>query len=237
MWELDHEESWLQKNWCFWTVVLEKTLESPLNCKEIQPVHPKENQSWVFIGRTDVEAETPAFGPLMRRADSLEKTLMLGKIEGTRRRGRQRMRWLDSIRCISANSGRWWETKKPNVLQSMGLERDRKDWATEHIWKDGKSLRTELIPLICTSAVWDQFPVLCRPECPKGARLNVTAGASSGNILSFSSLQSLSCVPLFATPWTAPCQAPLSITNSWSLLKLMSVESVMLTISSHSNLR
>ena len=61
MWELDYKESWMQKNWCFWTVVLEKTLETPLDCKEIQPVHPQGNQSWVFIGRTDVEAETPIF--------------------------------------------------------------------------------------------------------------------------------------------------------------------------------
>ena len=68
-------------------MVLEKTLESPLDCKEIQPVHPKGNQSWVFIGRTDVEAETPVLGHLMLRADSFEKTLMLGKIEGKRRRG------------------------------------------------------------------------------------------------------------------------------------------------------
>ena len=78
-------------------MVLEKTLESPLDCKEIQPVHPKGDQSWVFIGRTDVEAETPVFGHLMRRADSFEKTLMLGNIEGRRRRGRQRMRCLDVI--------------------------------------------------------------------------------------------------------------------------------------------
>ena len=78
-------------------MVLEKTLKSPLDCKEIQPVHPKADQSRVFIGRTDAEAETPIFGHLMRRADSYEKTLILGKIEGRRRRGRQRMRWLDSI--------------------------------------------------------------------------------------------------------------------------------------------
>ena len=78
-------------------MVLEKTLESPLDCKEIQPVHPKEDQSWMFIGRTDAEAETPILGCLMRRTDSLEKTLMLGKIEGRRRRGQQRMRWLDGI--------------------------------------------------------------------------------------------------------------------------------------------
>ena len=78
-------------------MVLEKTLESPLDCKEIQLVHPKGDQSWVFIGRTDVEAETPIFWPPDRRADSFEKTLVLGKIEGRRRRGRQKMRWLDSI--------------------------------------------------------------------------------------------------------------------------------------------
>ena len=78
-------------------MVLEKTLESPLDCKEIQPVHPKEDQSWVFIGRTDAEAETPYFGHLMQRVDSWEKTLMLGGIGGRRRRGRQRMRWLDGI--------------------------------------------------------------------------------------------------------------------------------------------
>ena len=78
-------------------MVLEKTLKSPLDHKEIQPVHPKADQSWVFIGRTDVKAETPTLGHLMSRADSFEKTLMLGEIEGRRRRGRQRMRWLDGI--------------------------------------------------------------------------------------------------------------------------------------------
>ena len=77
--------------------MLEETLESPLDFKKIQPVHPKGDQSWVFIGRTDVEAETPILCHLMRTADSFEKTLMLGKIEGRRRRGRQRIRWLDGI--------------------------------------------------------------------------------------------------------------------------------------------
>ena len=97
MWELDLKESWVPKNWCFWTVVLDKTLESPWDCKEIQPVHPKGNQPWIFIGRTDAEAETPILWPPIVRTDSFEKTLMLGKIEGRRRRGRQRMRWLDGI--------------------------------------------------------------------------------------------------------------------------------------------
>ena len=92
MWKLDHKESWGLKNWCFWTVVLEKTLDSPSDCKEIQPVHPKRNQACIFIGRTDAEAEVRYFGHLIWRADS-EKTLILGKTEGRRRRGRQRTRW------------------------------------------------------------------------------------------------------------------------------------------------
>ena len=95
MWELDYKESLAPKNWCFWTVVLQKTLESPLESKEIQPVHPKGNQSWIFIGRTDAEAETPILWP--PDANWLNgKDSMLGKIEG-RRRGWQRMRWLDGI--------------------------------------------------------------------------------------------------------------------------------------------
>ena len=96
MWELDHKESWAPKNWCFWTVVLEKTLESHLDCKEIQPVNPKGNPSWIFIGRTDAEAEAEYFGHLMWRTDSLERP-RLGKIEGRRRRVQKRMRWLDGV--------------------------------------------------------------------------------------------------------------------------------------------
>ena len=96
MWELDHKESWVLKNWCFWTVVLEKILESPLDCKEIQPVHPKGGQSWI-LERLMLKLKLQYFGHLMRRTDSLEKTMILGKIEGKRRRGRQRIRWLNDI--------------------------------------------------------------------------------------------------------------------------------------------
>ena len=97
MWVFDYKESWALKSWCFWTVGLENTLESLLDCKEIQPVHPKGDQSWIFIGMTDAEAETPVLWTLDMKNWSLEKTLMLGKIEGRRRRGWQRMRWLDGI--------------------------------------------------------------------------------------------------------------------------------------------
>ena len=97
MWELDCEESWAPKNWCFWTVVLEKTLESPLNCKEIQPVHSKGDQSWCSLEGLMMRLKLQYFGHLMQRVDSLEKTLMLGGVGGRKRRGWQRMRWLDGI--------------------------------------------------------------------------------------------------------------------------------------------
>ena len=97
MWQLDYKESWAPKNWCFWTVVLEKTLESPLDCKEMQPVQAKGDQSWVFIGRTDAKAETPILWPRHAKSWLIGKDPDAGKIEGRRRRGRQRMRWLDGI--------------------------------------------------------------------------------------------------------------------------------------------
>ena len=126
MWELDYKESWAPKNWCFWTVVLEKTLESPLDCKEIQPVNPKGNQSWIFIGRTDVEAETPILWPpdakswLIWKDDAgrdwrqEEKETKEDEMVGWHH-------WLDGR--LWATSGSWWWTGKPDVLQSRWSQR------------------------------------------------------------------------------------------------------------------
>ena len=142
MWELDCEESWPLKNLCFWTVVLKKTLESPLDCKEIQPVHPKGDQSWMFIGRTDVEAATPILWP----PDA--KNLLIGKDPDAGKDWRQEEKgtaedvWLNGIiDSVDMSLGELRELVMDReawraVLQSMGSQRVRHDWATELNWTE-----------------------------------------------------------------------------------------------------
>ena len=144
--------SWAQKNWCFWTVVVEKTIESPLDCKEIQPVHPKGNQSWIFIGRTDTEAETTILWPPDAKSRLIwkdpDERLKAGG-EGDNRGWDGWMASWTQWTWVWVNSRSWWWTERPGVLQSMGSQRVRHDWATElnwtsyhSTWSKGNVLRT-----------------------------------------------------------------------------------------------
>ena len=137
MWELDYKESWMPKNWCFWTMVLEKTLESPLDCKEIKPVHPKGNQSWILFGRTDAEAETQILWP---KPDA--KSWLIWKDLDAEKDLRQEEKgddrgwdgWIASPTqwtWVWINSGSWWWTGRSGVLQSVGLQRVEHDCVTE----------------------------------------------------------------------------------------------------------
>ena len=135
MWELDHKEGWASKNGCFWTVVLEKTLENRLDVKEIKPINPKGNQPWISTGKTDTEAETLILWPPDAKNWVIGRAPSAGKIESRWRNKRQRMRWLYGIStqwtCVWASFRRQWRTEDICVLQSMGLQRVRHDWATE----------------------------------------------------------------------------------------------------------
>ena len=130
------KESWALKNWCFWTVVLEKTLEGRLDCKEIQPVHPKGNQSGIFIGRTDVEAETPVLWPPDSKNWLIEKRPWWWERLKAVREGEDRGwdGWMASLTRwtgVWASSGSWWWIGKPGVLQFIGLQKVRHDWVNE----------------------------------------------------------------------------------------------------------
>ena len=141
MYVLNHKESWSPKNWCFQTVALEKTLESPLDCKHIKPISPKRKQPLVFIGRTDTEAEAPIFGHLMQRVNSLKETLMLWKLESKRSRW-QRMRWLDSI----TNS------KDMNLSKLQEVVDYRKAWPG-------------VVHSVAKNWMWPNFNQMIYPKC------------------------------------------------------------------------
>ena len=141
MWELDYKESWVLKNWCFWTVVLEKTLESSLDSKEIEPVNPKGNQSWMFIGRSDVEVEAPILWPSAVKNWLTGKDPDAGKDWRWEEKGMtedETVGWYHQLNghelWISSRS--WWWTGMPGVLQFMGSQSVGHDWATELNWTE-----------------------------------------------------------------------------------------------------
>ena len=143
MWELDHKAGWVLKSWWFQIVVLEKILESPLDSKEIQPVHPKGNQSWIFIGRTNVEVETPILWPRNAKNWIIWRPWCWERLKaGGEGDDRGWDGWMDSPTqwtWVWVDSGSWWWTGRPGVLQSMGSQRVRHDWMTELNWTEDRS--------------------------------------------------------------------------------------------------
>ena len=170
MWELDYKESWAPQNWCFWTVVLEKTLESPLDCKGIQPVHPKRNQSWVFIARTDAEAETLILGPPDVKNRLIWKDADAGKDCRQGRREWQRRSWLDDLTdAMDMSLSKLWELVMDREAWHAAVHGVTKNWTRLSDWTELNWTTVHQAPLsveVSRKACYSGFPVLYSGDLP-----------------------------------------------------------------------
>ena len=219
---LDYKESWALKNWCFWTVVLKKTLESLLDCKEIPSVNPKGSQSWIFIGRIDAEAEAPVSGSLLWLP--VEKNWLIGKDPDAGKDWRQEEKgttekwdgWMASPTqwtWVWANFGSWWWTGNPGMLWSMGLQRVGRNWVTELNWWKGT-----LAYAIASVLEWfisggsDDKESACNAgDLDLTPGLGRSPGGRHGNLLQYSCLQN----PMDRGTYSATVHG---VTKSWTWL-------------------